>query len=127
MCKKDWNESCGGMLRIIPTAGGHQFHAPPILGPLALSCSNRRNPPHEVRPSFSARLAITDWYYDVPCYDANANEKKEDDAKLLRAKRRQVSILNSIFIFTSFATFLIWSCIIFKIPGALALAAKPSD
>ncbi|KAJ0063205.1 hypothetical protein NL108_013375 [Boleophthalmus pectinirostris] len=61
---KDWNATeHGGLLRIYPEDRPYVCDIEPLFDRLLLFWSDRRNP-HEVRPSYATRYAITVWYFD---------------------------------------------------------------
>uniref|UniRef100_A0A158Q8L7 hypoxia-inducible factor-proline dioxygenase n=1 Tax=Elaeophora elaphi TaxID=1147741 RepID=A0A158Q8L7_9BILA len=77
-CNHNWNvERDGGCFRLFPETSDVPVDIEPRADRLLLLWSDRRNP-HEVRPVYRDRYAITVWYFD-------ANEKLEAMAK----KRKQ--------------------------------------
>ncbi|XP_014679770.1 PREDICTED: egl nine homolog 3-like [Priapulus caudatus] len=61
---KNWDsKEHGGLLRIYPEGQDRVADIEPILDRLLFFWSDRRNP-HEVRPAYATRYAITVWYFD---------------------------------------------------------------
>nr|6EY1_A Chain A, HIF prolyl hydroxylase [Trichoplax adhaerens] len=60
----NWNsQDCGGQLWLYPNNENKVVKIDPIFDRLLLFWSDRRNP-HEVKPAYAMRYAITLWYFD---------------------------------------------------------------
>ncbi|TRY58002.1 hypothetical protein DNTS_027354, partial [Danionella cerebrum] len=71
---KNWDVKIhGGLLQIFPEGRNVVANIEPLFDRLLIFWSDRRNP-HEVKPSFSTRYAITVWYFDAQ-ERAEAKEK----------------------------------------------------
>ncbi|KAG5269633.1 hypothetical protein AALO_G00204220 [Alosa alosa] len=71
---KDWNVKVhGGLLQIFPEGRNVMANIEPLFDRLLIFWSDRRNP-HEVKPAFATRYAITVWYFDAK-ERAEAKEK----------------------------------------------------
>ncbi|XP_048837174.1 egl nine homolog 1 [Brienomyrus brachyistius] len=71
---KDWDIKVhGGLLQIYPEGRSMVANIEPIFDRLLIFWSDRRNP-HEVRPAYAMRYAITVWYFDAK-ERAEAKEK----------------------------------------------------
>lgn len=71
---KDWDvRKHGGMLQIFPEGKNVVANIEPLFDRLLIFWSDRRNP-HEVKPAFATRYAITVWYFDAK-ERAEAKEK----------------------------------------------------
>lgn len=71
---KDWNVKVhGGLLQIYPEGRNVMANIEPLFDRLLIFWSDRRNP-HEVKPAFATRYAITVWYFDAK-ERAEAKEK----------------------------------------------------
>ncbi|XP_051790201.1 prolyl hydroxylase EGLN2 [Erpetoichthys calabaricus] len=71
---KNWDVKVhGGMLQIYPEGRTVVANIDPIFDRLLIFWSDRRNP-HEVKPSYATRYAITVWYFDAK-ERAEAKEK----------------------------------------------------
>lgn len=71
---KDWDVKVhGGMLQLFPEGRNAVANIEPIFDRLLIFWSDRRNP-HEVKPSYATRYAITVWYFDAK-ERAEAKEK----------------------------------------------------
>ncbi|CAL8361916.1 unnamed protein product [Merluccius merluccius] len=61
---KNWDvQKQGGLLQIYPE-GKNVVDVEPLFDRLLIFWSDRRNP-HEVKPAFATRYAITVWYFDA--------------------------------------------------------------
>lgn len=71
---KNWDvKKQGGMLQIYPEGKNVVANIEPLFDRLLIFWSDRRNP-HEVKPAFATRYAITVWYFDAK-ERAEAKEK----------------------------------------------------
>uniref|UniRef100_A0A8C2FU77 hypoxia-inducible factor-proline dioxygenase n=1 Tax=Cyprinus carpio TaxID=7962 RepID=A0A8C2FU77_CYPCA len=71
---KNWDAKVhGGLLQIIPEGRNVVANIEPLFDRLLIFWSDRRNP-HEVKPAFATRYAITVWYFDAK-ERAEAKEK----------------------------------------------------
>ncbi|KAK9961876.1 hypothetical protein ABG768_007274 [Culter alburnus] len=71
---KDWDVKVhGGLLQIYPEGRNVVANIEPLFDRLLIFWSDRRNP-HEVKPAFATRYAITVWYFDAK-ERAEAKEK----------------------------------------------------
>lgn len=71
---KNWDVmKHGGMLQIFPEGKNVVANIEPLFDRLLIFWSDRRNP-HEVKPAFATRYAITVWYFDAK-ERAEAKEK----------------------------------------------------
>ncbi|KAJ8403699.1 hypothetical protein AAFF_G00345670 [Aldrovandia affinis] len=71
---KDWDVKVhGGMLQIYPEGRNMVANIEPLFDRLLIFWSDRRNP-HEVKPAYATRYAITVWYFDAK-ERAEAKEK----------------------------------------------------
>ncbi|XP_030252973.1 egl nine homolog 1 [Sparus aurata] len=71
---KDWDvKKQGGMLQIYPEGKSVVANIEPLFDRLLIFWSDRRNP-HEVKPAYATRYAITVWYFDAK-ERAEAKEK----------------------------------------------------
>lgn len=71
---KNWDVTKhGGMLQIFPEGKNVVANIEPLFDRLLIFWSDRRNP-HEVKPAFATRYAITVWYFDAK-ERAEAKEK----------------------------------------------------
>ncbi|KAL0972935.1 hypothetical protein UPYG_G00196700 [Umbra pygmaea] len=71
---KNWDpEVHGGMLQIYPEGKSLVANIEPLFDRLLIFWSDRRNP-HEVKPAYATRFAITVWYFDAK-ERAEAKEK----------------------------------------------------
>ncbi|XP_051966431.1 prolyl hydroxylase EGLN2-like isoform X1 [Xyrauchen texanus] len=71
---KDWDVKVhGGLLQIYPEGRSVVANIEPFFDRLLIFWSDRRNP-HEVKPAFATRYAITVWYFDAK-ERAEAKEK----------------------------------------------------
>lgn len=71
---KNWDVTKhGGMLQIFPEGKNIVANIEPLFDRLLIFWSDRRNP-HEVKPAFATRYAITVWYFDAK-ERAEAKEK----------------------------------------------------
>ncbi|XP_051963260.1 prolyl hydroxylase EGLN2-like [Xyrauchen texanus] len=71
---KDWDVKVnGGLLQIYPEGRSDVANIEPLFDRLLIFWSDRRNP-HEVKPAFATRYAITVWYFDAK-ERAEAKEK----------------------------------------------------
>ncbi|XP_062311473.1 prolyl hydroxylase EGLN2-like isoform X1 [Osmerus eperlanus] len=71
---KGWDVKVhGGLLQIYPEGKSVVANIEPLFDRLLIFWSDRRNP-HEVKPAFSTRYAITVWYFDAK-ERADAKEK----------------------------------------------------
>ncbi|KAK6487732.1 egl nine-like protein 3-like [Huso huso] len=71
---KNWDVKVhGGLLQIFPESRTVVANIEPIFDRLLIFWSDRRNP-HEVKPAYAARYAITVWYFDAK-ERAEAKEK----------------------------------------------------
>lgn len=71
---KNWDvKTQGGMLQIYPEGKNVVASIEPLFDRLLIFWSDRRNP-HEVKPAYSTRYAITVWYFDAK-ERAEAKEK----------------------------------------------------
>ncbi|XP_067307072.1 hypoxia-inducible factor prolyl hydroxylase [Pseudorasbora parva] len=71
---KDWDvKAHGGLLQIFPEGSNVVANIEPLFDRLLIFWSDRRNP-HEVKPAFATRYAITVWYFDAK-ERAEAKEK----------------------------------------------------
>ncbi|XP_038154529.1 prolyl hydroxylase EGLN2 [Cyprinodon tularosa] len=62
---KNWDvKTHGGLLQIYPEGKNVVANIEPLFDRLLIFWSDRRNP-HEVKPSFATRYAITVWYFDA--------------------------------------------------------------
>lgn len=62
---RDWDVKLhGGLLQIYPEGRSVVANIEPVFDRLLLFWSDRRNP-HEVKPAYSTRYAITAWYFDA--------------------------------------------------------------
>ncbi|CAL8353843.1 unnamed protein product [Lota lota] len=62
---KDWDvQKQGGLLQIYPEGKNVVANIEPLFDRLLIFWSDRRNP-HEVKPAFATRYAITVWYFDA--------------------------------------------------------------
>lgn len=62
---KNWDvKSHGGLLQIYPEGKNVVANIEPLFDRLLIFWSDRRNP-HEVKPSYATRYAITVWYFDA--------------------------------------------------------------
>ncbi|XP_043923934.1 prolyl hydroxylase EGLN3-like [Protopterus annectens] len=62
---RDWDVKIhGGLLQIYPEGRSVVANIEPVFDRLLLFWSDRRNP-HEVKPAYSTRYAITAWYFDA--------------------------------------------------------------
>lgn len=62
---KNWDVTKhGGMLQIFPEGKNVVANIEPLFDRLLIFWSDRRNP-HEVKPAFATRYAITVWYFDA--------------------------------------------------------------
>ncbi|XP_051900185.1 egl nine homolog 1 [Pristis pectinata] len=61
---RDWDVNVhGGLLQIFPENRSEVANIEPLFDRLLIFWSDRRNP-HEVKPAFATRYAITVWYFD---------------------------------------------------------------
>ncbi|XP_072125959.1 LOW QUALITY PROTEIN: prolyl hydroxylase EGLN2 [Mobula birostris] len=61
---RDWDVSVhGGLLQIFPENRSEVANIEPLFDRLLIFWSDRRNP-HEVKPAYATRYAITVWYFD---------------------------------------------------------------
>lgn len=71
---KDWDAKVhGGLLQLFPEGRNVVANIEPLFDRLLIFWSDRRNP-HEVKPAFATRYAITVWYFDAK-ERAEAKEK----------------------------------------------------
>ncbi|XP_016391602.1 egl nine homolog 2-like [Sinocyclocheilus rhinocerous] len=71
---KNWDAKVhGGLLQIFPEGRNVVANIEPLFDRLLIFWSDRRNP-HEVKPAFATRYAITVWYFDAK-ERAEAKEK----------------------------------------------------
>nr|XP_015196441.1 PREDICTED: egl nine homolog 2-like [Lepisosteus oculatus] len=71
---KDWDcKVHGGLLQVFPEGRSVVANIEPIFDRLLIFWSDRRNP-HEVKPAYATRYAITVWYFDAK-ERAEAKEK----------------------------------------------------
>ncbi|XP_023141388.1 prolyl hydroxylase EGLN2 [Amphiprion ocellaris] len=71
---KNWDiETQGGLLQIYPEGKNVVANIEPLFDRLLIFWSDRRNP-HEVKPAYATRYAITVWYFDAK-ERAEAKEK----------------------------------------------------
>ncbi|KAG7483960.1 hypothetical protein MATL_G00043770 [Megalops atlanticus] len=71
---KNWDVKVhGGLLQIYPEGRAVVANIEPLFNRLLIFWSDRRNP-HEVRPAYATRYAITVWYFDAK-ERADAKEK----------------------------------------------------
>lgn len=71
---KDWDvKKQGGLLQIYPEGKNVVANIKPLFDRLLIFWSDRRNP-HEVKPAYATRYAITVWYFDAK-ERAEAKEK----------------------------------------------------
>lgn len=71
---KDWDvKEQGGLLQIYPEGKNVVANIEPLFDRLLIFWSDRRNP-HEVKPAYATRYAITVWYFDAK-ERAEAKEK----------------------------------------------------
>nr|XP_020478851.1 egl nine homolog 2-like [Monopterus albus]XP_020478852.1 egl nine homolog 2-like [Monopterus albus] len=71
---KNWDvEKQGGLLQIYPEGKNVVANIEPLFDRLLIFWSDRRNP-HEVKPAYATRYAITVWYFDAK-QRAEAKEK----------------------------------------------------
>lgn len=71
---KDWDVKVhGGMLQLYPEGRNVVANIDPLFDRLLIFWSDRRNP-HEVKPAYATRYAITVWYFDAK-ERAEAKEK----------------------------------------------------
>ncbi|XP_035390077.1 egl nine homolog 1 [Electrophorus electricus] len=71
---KDWDVKVhGGMLQLYPEGRNVVANIEPLFDRLLIFWSDRRNP-HEVKPAYARRYAITVWYFDAK-ERAEAKEK----------------------------------------------------
>ncbi|XP_041090600.1 prolyl hydroxylase EGLN2-like [Polyodon spathula] len=71
---KNWDVKVdGGLLQIFPESRTVVANIEPVFDRLLIFWSDRRNP-HEVKPAYAARYAITVWYFDAK-ERAEAKEK----------------------------------------------------
>uniref|UniRef100_A0A671L057 hypoxia-inducible factor-proline dioxygenase n=1 Tax=Sinocyclocheilus anshuiensis TaxID=1608454 RepID=A0A671L057_9TELE len=71
---KNWDAKVhGGLLQIFPEGRNVAANIEPLFDRLLIFWSDRRNP-HEVKPAFATRYAITVWYFDAK-ERAEAKEK----------------------------------------------------
>ncbi|XP_036381294.1 prolyl hydroxylase EGLN2-like [Megalops cyprinoides] len=71
---KNWDVKVhGGLLQIYPEGRAVVANIEPLFNRLLIFWSDRRNP-HEVRPAYTTRYAITVWYFDAK-ERADAKEK----------------------------------------------------
>ncbi|XP_040035087.2 uncharacterized protein egln2 [Gasterosteus aculeatus] len=71
---QDWDvKKQGGLLQIYPEGKNVVANIEPLFDRLLIFWSDRRNP-HEVKPAFATRYAITVWYFDAK-ERAEAKEK----------------------------------------------------
>uniref|UniRef100_A0A8B9JPD2 hypoxia-inducible factor-proline dioxygenase n=1 Tax=Astyanax mexicanus TaxID=7994 RepID=A0A8B9JPD2_ASTMX len=71
---KDWDVKVhGGMLQLYPEGRNVVANIEPLFDRLLIFWSDRRNP-HEVKPAYATRYAITVWYFDAK-ERAEAKEK----------------------------------------------------
>ncbi|KAJ7990399.1 hypothetical protein DPEC_G00299900 [Dallia pectoralis] len=71
---RNWNAKVhGGVLQIYPEGKKVMANIEPLFDRLLIFWSDRRNP-HEVKPAFATRYAITVWYFDAK-ERAEAKEK----------------------------------------------------
>ncbi|KAM8853871.1 uncharacterized protein egln2 [Synchiropus picturatus] len=71
---KNWDvEKQGGLLQIFPEGKNVVANIEPLFDRLLIFWSDRRNP-HEVKPAYATRYAITVWYFDAK-ERAEAKEK----------------------------------------------------
>ncbi|KAM3616115.1 uncharacterized protein V6R79_012504 [Siganus canaliculatus] len=71
---KNWDvKTQGGMLQIYPEGKNVVANIEPLFDRLLIFWSDRRNP-HEVKPAYATRYAITVWYFDAK-ERAEAKEK----------------------------------------------------
>ncbi|XP_029026427.1 prolyl hydroxylase EGLN2 [Betta splendens] len=71
---KNWDvEKQGGLLQIYPEGKNVVANIEPLFDRLLIFWSDRRNP-HEVKPAYATRYAITVWYFDAK-ERAEAKEK----------------------------------------------------
>ncbi|XP_058489734.1 uncharacterized protein egln2 isoform X1 [Solea solea] len=62
---KNWDvEKQGGLLQIYPEGKNLVANIEPLFDRLLIFWSDRRNP-HEVKPAYATRFAITVWYFDA--------------------------------------------------------------
>ncbi|MEQ2243962.1 Prolyl hydroxylase egln2 [Ilyodon furcidens] len=62
---KNWDvKTQGGLLQIYPEGKNVVANIEPLFDRLLIFWSDRRNP-HEVKPSYATRYAITVWYFDA--------------------------------------------------------------
>ncbi|TNN62737.1 Egl nine 2 [Liparis tanakae] len=71
---KDWDvKKQGGLLQLFPEGKNMVANIEPLFDRLLIFWSDRRNP-HEVKPAYATRYAITVWYFDAK-ERAEAKEK----------------------------------------------------
>ncbi|KAL3984868.1 2OG-Fe(II) oxygenase family protein [Acanthocheilonema viteae] len=97
-CNQNWNvERDGGCFRLFPKTSDVPVDIEPRADRLLLLWSDRRNP-HEVRPVYRDRYAITVWYFDTSeKLAAMAKKSKQNalDEKFENKQQLQQSILLS--------------------------------
>ncbi|EJW77306.1 hypothetical protein WUBG_11784 [Wuchereria bancrofti] len=95
-CNQNWDvEKDGGCFRLFPETSGVPLDIEPRADRLLLLWSDRRNP-HEVRPVYRDRYAITVWYFDTSeKLAAMAKKHKQNmvDEKVENKQQLQQSIL----------------------------------
>ncbi|KAI3353740.1 hypothetical protein L3Q82_004973 [Scortum barcoo] len=83
---KNWEvKKQGGLLQIYPEGKNVVANIEPLFDRLLIFWSDRRNP-HEVKPAYSTRYAITVWYFD-------AKERAEAKEKYKLGELRSVTVL----------------------------------
>ncbi|MCP9262674.1 Egl nine 1 [Dirofilaria immitis] len=97
-CNQNWNaEKDGGCFRLFPITSDVPLDIEPRADRLLLLWSDRRNP-HEVRPVYRDRYAVTVWYFDTnEKLAAIAKKCKQNmaDEKIENKERLQQSILTN--------------------------------
>uniref|UniRef100_A0A1I7VR23 hypoxia-inducible factor-proline dioxygenase n=1 Tax=Loa loa TaxID=7209 RepID=A0A1I7VR23_LOALO len=94
-CNQNWNvEKDGGCFRLFPETSGVPLDIEPRADRLLLLWSDRRNP-HEVRPVYRDRYAITVWYFDTSEKLAAMAKKRKQNVidEKVENKQLQQSIL----------------------------------
>ncbi|KAF5900594.1 egl nine 2-like, partial [Clarias magur] len=77
---KNWDVKVhGGLLQLYPEGRNVVANIEPFFDRMLIFWSDRRNP-HEVKPSYATRYAITVWYFDAK-ERANAKEKYKQQGK----------------------------------------------
>uniref|UniRef100_A0A915PQ47 hypoxia-inducible factor-proline dioxygenase n=1 Tax=Setaria digitata TaxID=48799 RepID=A0A915PQ47_9BILA len=95
-CNQNWNaRKDGGCFRLFPETSDVPLDIEPQADRLLLLWSDRRNP-HEVRPVYRDRYAVTIWYFDTnEKLAAMAKKRKQSvvDEKVENKRQLQQSIL----------------------------------